>query len=85
MSARFDSGVYVEVREGNGFLATLLVSLPTAWEGLTSGLMGNYNGDTSDDLTPRGGSPLPFNSGLKEIHELFGVSCKWIIRVVAMY
>ena len=76
LTARFDSGAYIEAREENGFFSTLLVSLPTAWRGQTSGLMGNYNDDTSDDLTPRVGSPLPLNSGLKEIHEMFGVTCE---------
>ena len=76
LTARFNSGAYIEVREENGFLATLLVSLPTAWQGLTRGLMGNYNGDTSDDLTPRGGSPLPLDSNLTTIHDMFGVTCK---------
>ena len=85
LSARFNSGAYIEVREENGFLAALTVSLPAAWQGLTSGLLGNYNGDTSDDLTPRGGSPLPLESRLRNIHEMFGVTCKLHCTLLAEY
>ena len=37
----------------------LNVGLPEQYKGMTNGLMGPYNGDISDDLTPRGGSPIP--------------------------
>ena len=76
LTARFNSGAFIEVQEEKGFLATLIVSLPAVWQGLTRGLLGNYNGDTSDDLTPRGGSPLPLDSSLRNIHEMFGVTCR---------
>lgn len=75
LSVIFNSGAYIEVQEENRFFSTLLVSLPTSWKGRTSGLMGNYNGDTSDDLTPLTGDPLPLDSNLKTIHESFGLTC----------
>ncbi len=75
--ARFNSGAYFEIREENGFLSTLLVSFPRVWKGRTQGLMGNYNGDTVDDLTPRTGNPLSLDADLKTIHEMFGVTCEY--------
>ena len=76
-TAVFSSGVYVEVRAANGILSTLLVSLADSYRSRTSGLMGNYNRDVSDDLLPRGASsPIPLTSSLIDIHNLFGVTCK---------
>ena len=76
-TAVFSSGVYVEVRAENGILSTLLVSLADSYRSQTSGLMGNYNGDRSDDLLPRGAvTPIPLTSSLRDIHNRFGVTCK---------
>ena len=77
--ARFNSGAYIEVREENGFLSILLVSFPILWKGRTQGLIGNYNGETADDLTPRTGNPLSLDADLKTIHEMFGVTCEYNI------
>jgi hypothetical protein len=76
-TAVFSSGVYLEVRAANGILSTLLVSLADSYRSGTSGLMGSYNEDMSDDLLPRGAStPIPLTSSLMDIHNLFGVTCK---------
>lgn len=77
-SATFSTGVYVEVREENGFFILLVVSLPTTYmEVETSGLMGSFNGNISDDLLPNSGiTPLPLNASIEEIHEKFGLTCK---------
>lgn len=79
-SATFSTGVYIEVRLENDIISTVLVSLPTSFRETTSGLMGSYNGDTSDDLAPRTdsgvGQPISVNATLQEIHEMFGVTCK---------
>ena len=75
-SATFSSGAYLKVQELNGFIAVLIVGLPEQYKGMTNGLMGPYNGDISDDLTPRGGSPIPLNSSLQTIHEQLGLSCE---------
>ena len=42
----------------------------------TRGLLGNYNGDMTDDLTAADGSQLDVNADLKTIHESFGQTCK---------
>lgn len=76
-SAVFASGVYVEVRAANGILSTLLVSLSENYRSQTTGLMGNYDNDRSNDLLPRGSeAPIPLTSSLQQIHDLFGVTCK---------
>ena len=75
-SATFSSGAYLKVQELNGFIAVLIVGLPERYKGTTSGLMGSYNGDISDDLTPRGGPPIPLNSSLQTIHEELGLTCE---------
>ena len=77
-SASFSLGVYLEVREENGFFSTLAISLPETFRlADTRGLMGSYNGNASDDLIPRGAmQPLSLNSTMEEIHKSFGLSCK---------
>ena len=78
-SASFKSGAYIKVQEMNEFIAVLIVSLPKQYKGLTHGLMGNYNGDISDDLIPkRSNKSLPLNSSLQTIHEQFGMTCEVI-------
>lgn len=82
-TAVFSSGVYVEVRAANGILSTLLVSLADSYRSQTSGLMGNYNGDMSDDLRPRGAPvSIPLTSSLMDIHNLFGVTCKSAMTII---
>ena len=78
LSAIFSSGAYLEVKEENGIISVLIVSLPASFKGMpTRGLMGSFNGNTSDDLLPRlGTNLLPLNSSLQVIHELFGLTCK---------
>ena len=79
MSAVFSSGVYIEVEAAYEVIFSLLVSLPnnSYYRSQTSGLMGNYNGDKSDDLLPRGGTvPISNASSIKEIHKHFGMTCK---------
>ena len=79
-SATFSSGAYIEVRRENDIISTVLVSLPTSFQGTTKGLMGLYNGDTSDDLAPRSGDgvgqPISTDVSLEEVHEQFGITCK---------
>ena len=78
LSAVFhNNGEYIEVKVENDIISVVLVSLPVSYKGITQGLMGNYNGNTSDDLIPQGGgAAIPVESSLKNIHELFGITCK---------
>ena len=78
LNAVFSSGAYVTVAETNGLISTLIAYLPDIYRTKTQGLMGNYDNDTSNDLTRKGTTlPLSLNSGLKQIHDWFGMSCKF--------
>lgn len=82
-SASFSSGAYVEVTEEFGIISVLSVSLPPSFEGDgTHGLMGSLNGNITDDLLPNSGQePLSLNSSVRDIHELFGITCENAIFV----
>ena len=76
LSALFSRGAYVEVKEENGIISVLLVNLPSSLQGETLGLMGNFNGNTTDDLIPRSGDqPLSPDASLQDIHQQFGLTC----------
>jgi len=76
LSALFSSGAYVQVKEENGIISVLLVSLSDTYRNSTSGLMGVFNGDMADDLMMRNSSGyLPLNSTNEMIYE-FGLDCK---------
>lgn len=80
ISATFSSGVFLEIKVENGIMSTIFLSLPRTYMSKTSGLMGNYNSDTSDDLLPRNGNtPISPTSSIQEIHNLFGVTCEQCI------
>ena len=54
LSAAFSSGAYLEVQQENNILSSVVVSLPESYKGITTeGLLGTFNGDTSDDLKPK--------------------------------
>ena len=77
ITATFSSGAFLKVQEENGIISVLIVSLPSSYRAKTRGLMGNYNGDKSDDLIPRGrNESLPLNATLRDIHEQFGLTCE---------
>ena len=78
-SVTFSTGAYIEVKEANGFFVLLIISLPEIFKEVeTSGLMGSFNGNISDDLLPNEGTvPLSLNSSIQEIHENFGLTCEF--------
>ena len=72
----FSSGIYFVARTQNGFISFLEVILPESFMGQVQGLLGNYNGDDTDDLLPRfGDTPLPPDSDIEDIHNNFGITC----------
>ena len=77
--AYFSSGAYIQTKKMNGIISSLTISLPENYRNTPiQGLLGNFNGDPSDDLLPKlGQTPLPENSTLQEIHEQFGLTCKY--------
>ena len=73
----FASGVYMEIKAENGIISQHIIVLPESFMGKTSGLLGNYNGEQSDDLLPRNEiAVIPTNFSLEEIHNNFGITCK---------
>ena len=76
--AVFEGGYVVEVRGENDILSLIKVTLPEEARGRTCGLLGNFNGNASDDFIPRNASePLSVNSTMEEVHNLFGVTCEF--------
>ena len=81
LEASFSSGALVRVQEQNDIISLLLFSLPQTFINQTSGLMGSYNGDMTDDLLPlNGNTSIPLGSSLQTIHEEFGIHCKKYIH-----
>ena len=83
-TATFSSGAYLKVQQENSILSSVVVILPDSYKAVeTRGLMGTFNGDISDDLTPKSGEePIPTNSTLQEIHDLFGLTCELTVTVI---
>ena len=76
VTAQFSNGAEISATVELGIISTVFVNLPSSLETFTFGLLGNFNGDQSDDLLPSGGSsPLPTSSSLQDIHEMFGKTC----------
>ena len=78
-SLQFVNGVYLECRaDSNGLLTTLIVGVPATFKNLVRGLLGVFNGDPEDDLTPAGSltTPLPPDADISTIHQEFGMTCK---------
>ena len=77
ITVTFASGTFMEVTSANDIISTMVVSLPTVMQGLTRGLMGNYNGNITDDLQSKNESTtVPLNSSLEDIHYSFGITCE---------
>ena len=81
-TASFANGAFMRIKEENGIISVLIVGLPRAFKGKTRGLMGNFNGDQSDDLKPRNGPIIPLLSSLKEIHNKFGLTCELSFKLL---
>lgn len=76
--ARFSSGVSLTVRDSSFLISDVAVTLPYAYYQQTRGLMGQFNGNTMDDLLPKNGNhSISLSSSLKEIHYEFGLTCEW--------
>ena len=67
-SATFSSRAYLEVKNENEMFSVLTISLPHKFmEKNTRGLMGSFNGNSTDDLLPRlGQQPLSLNAHCKK-------------------
>ena len=56
---------------------SFLLQMDNSFKGSMRGLLGNFNGDSSDDLMSSSGQFIPINSNLSQIHFQFGLS--WMI------
>ena len=74
ITVSFPSGVGITINSTAGLLVYTL-EVPSSFEGTTSGLLGNYNNDDSDEFVFRDGSIISNSSSDREIHQ-FGESCK---------
>ena len=83
-SATFTSGVYIKLEQefdsnNNPYVSAMIISLPESFENVTSGLLGSFNDDQTDDLLPKNSTtPLSLNSTLETIHWNFGVTCEYV-------
>lgn len=79
--ASFGGNYVVQVSGDNGILSLLRVAPPIEAMGRTRGLLGNFNGDPSDDLIPRMTSePISATSTIEEIHNQFGLTCEFSLK-----
>ena len=77
ITAYFTGGVTMSATVELGIISKVSISLANIFENNTFGLLGNFNGNSSDDLLPRGGrTPVATSSSLQEIHEMFGITCE---------
>ena len=73
---RNDIGVTVQLHAG---YLNLHIRLPPIYMGYTLGLLGNSNGDISDDFIFRNGTILNASASDREIHQ-FSQSCESIVQ-----
>ena len=77
LAADFTSGNSIQVTERNGIISDILITISNKYFNRTRGLLGQFNGDTTDDLHPANSSvPLPLNSSPEMIHYGFGLTCE---------
>ena len=74
-TVRLTAGVSIQLSSRNHILTNIIVTIPEHFS--TRGLLGQFNGDPSDDLLPKNSTvALSTNSTMEEIHHHFGLSCK---------
>ena len=73
ITVSFPSEVGITINYTAGLLVYSL-EVPSSFEGTTSGLLGNYNDDDSDEFVFRNGTMISNSSSDREIHQ-FGQSC----------
>ena len=74
LEVSFMSGVGVEVKLEVGLLS-FVVRLPQQFMGQARGLLGNMDGNATNEFVYRNGTMIPDSSSDREIHN-FGQSCK---------
>ena len=76
--ATFSSGASITVKDSQFLISDVAVTLPYKHYNRIRGLMGQFNGNTSDDLLPKDRNYfIPLTSDLKDIHYKFGLTCEY--------
>ena len=70
----FPNGISISITDSSTMLGFVLV-MPEEFRNITEGLMGNYNGDPTDDVVFRNETMLAHNVSDRMIHEV-GQSCE---------
>ena len=79
LSAVLTTGVTITVKENNKIFSDVSITLSDNYYRNTHGLLGQYNGKKDDEFLPRNSTTsLPLNSTLEEIHNKFGLTCKYL-------
>ena len=76
----FPSGISVTVTEVLESLS-IVFAAPVSFKDYTKGLLGTWNDDPLDDFLRPDGTTLPHNATAREIHNLFGQTCKLIVGI----
>lgn len=77
IESTFSNGISVTVTLLSGILNVVTI-LPQDFMGLTQGLLGNFNGNDTDDFIYPNGTMLNNNASDRMIHN-FGMTCKFSI------
>ena len=77
IESTFSNGISVTVTQLSGLL-NIVAALPQDFMGLTQGLLGNFNGNATDDFIYRNGTLLDNDASDRMIHD-FGQTCKSLI------
>ena len=65
----------VGINTGNMIYAT--ITLPETLQTQTEGLLGNFDGDNTNDFASRNGTTLPDDASDMEIHFMFAQTCEY--------
>jgi hypothetical protein len=80
IASSFRNGVSITVSVSFGLLS-FVATVPEDFQGNATGLLGNFNGDSSDDFIFRSGTMLDDNPSDRQIHD-FGQSCECCTIVI---
>ena len=80
ISALWSNGISISVSLSLGLLS-FVASIPQEFRGTTLGLLGDFNGDASDDFMYRNGTFLDADASDSMIHA-FGQSCKLVTLLI---
>ena len=81
IESTFSNGISVTVTLLSGLLNVVAV-LPQDFMGLTQGLLGNFNGNATDDFIYPNGTMLDNDASDRMIHD-FGLTCKFSIKLTS--